>query len=80
MRKLPFNQIFKHRFPAEDGMKPGLEGWESLEKPEKTLGKCSHCWGQGAGGGGAELILAGLHLVGNASGLELKEQKKAGHP
>lgn len=30
---------FRHGFPAEDGAKPGLEGWESSEKPEKTLGK-----------------------------------------
>lgn len=37
-----FGQIFKHHFPAADGMKPGPDGWESVGKPEKTLGKRWH--------------------------------------
>lgn len=36
---------FRHGFPAEDGVKPGLEGWESFEKPEKILGKVV-TWGR----------------------------------
>lgn len=52
-----------------------------FRKTREDLGKVFTLLGAGGGGGGgAELILAGLHLVGNASGLELKEQKKAGHP
>ena len=53
-----------------------------FRKTREDLGKVFTLWGAGGRGqgGGAELTLAGLHLVGNASALELKEQKKAGHP
>lgn len=61
-------------------MKPGPDAWESLGKPEKTLGKRWHRQGGWGGGTTTELTLAGLRLVGNAAGLELKEQKEAGHP
>lgn len=72
MVKSPWGQISRHGFPAEDGVKPGLAGWESSEKP-KTLGKCSH-------GGTTELTRVGFHLAGNALGLEFKKSQRSGCP
>lgn len=43
MVKSPWGQIARHSFPAEDGVKPGLAGWESSEKP-RDLGKV-FTWG-----------------------------------
>lgn len=44
VEKSPLGHIAQ--LPRGRWVKPGLEGWESFEKPEKTLRKCSH------GGGG----------------------------